>query len=188
MADLLVDVRQSLGPAAHNADMPLKEAQPEQPGSEIQAALPASKEDAQPLPCPSEAIEAKRQRTDDSAGLLPSGLPTSQKSSEDAESPASVPEQPQTVNGLAGEDCKQEVSPKKQVSKLDDGPSTSGQSGPVSLRREWKDLQMLEPFIIRSFLHGGCKMKCLMLRHTRLFPSYLDKDGLIQTSLRLCML
>ena len=133
MTESLVDAGQSLLPAITDGDMPVKEALLEQSQSEPQTALPTDKEDAQPMPSPSEATAVKRQRTDNSAGLLPNGLATPQKSSEDAELPATVPGSPQPANGIAEEDAKQEVSLRKQVAKIDEVPSTSGQSGPVSL-------------------------------------------------------
>ena len=139
MAELLADVGQTIAAASQVADMPHKEALQEQKGSE--AILPISTEDAQPSPSLPETTEGKRQRTDDSAGLLPNGLPTAPESSKDADPSAPVVEGLQAANGVAKEVAKQEITPQKQSSKLSDGPSTSDQSGPVSFKQNLRCMQ-----------------------------------------------
>ena len=135
MAEVSTDVRGPTDTATTALEVPAEEVP--QKHLTPAASSPLIKGNAEPLPSPSQASELKRQRTDDSAGLLPNGLPTPRQSSKDASPSIKAKEEPSKANGIAEKDAKNRNIAEEQGPSNGNAPSTSGQSGPVSLSKRF---------------------------------------------------
>ncbi len=90
---------ETLTPSRGSPRLPGKEILQEHSEAPTQTASPFAKEDAKPPASPLQASEVKRQRTDDSAGLLPNGLPNTSQATNSADPPASPSKEHQITNG-----------------------------------------------------------------------------------------